>query len=191
MTTSIVRVGGEVVIVGDDKVSDDAAVDGRNETSVERADRNFNELLQELRVAQTGVQILFAFLLTLPFTQGFAKINAQERGVYLCTLIATALATSCLIAPVSHHRILFRRRRKPELVDEASRLALAGLAFLLISVVGSVYLIFDVVVGTGMAGVFAGAIGLWLILIWYVQPLVRRRSLPEATVGRVAGGSRQ
>jgi membrane associated rhomboid family serine protease len=111
--------------------------------------------------------------------------------VYLATLVATALATSCLIAPVSRHRILFRRRRKPELVDEASRLALAGLTFLLISVVGSVYLIFDVVVGTGMAGLISGAIGLWLLLIWYVQPLLQRRSLPQARVPRATGAPRR
>jgi O-antigen/teichoic acid export membrane protein len=164
---------------GDVAPSGDVAPDGRDETETERADRNFNELLQELRVAQTGVQILFAFLLTLPFTQGFVKIDAEQRVVYLATLIATALATSCLIAPVSHHRILFRRRRKPELVDVASRLAIAGLAFLLIAVIGSVYLIFDVVVGVGLAGVIAGALAAWFILIWYAQPLwqLRRRNL--------------
>jgi membrane associated rhomboid family serine protease len=188
-TISILWIDGEAAAVGGDSVDGDAAVDGRQETSTERADRNFNELLQELRVAQTGVQILFAFLLTLPFTDGFAKITAQERGVYLGTLIATALATSCLIAPVSHHRILFRRRRKPELVNVASRLALAGLAFLLISVVGSVYLIFDVVVGTGVAGVIAGAIGLWLLLVWYVYPLAQRRTRHKPAVGHVGGGS--
>jgi membrane associated rhomboid family serine protease len=149
----------------------DAARDGRNETRAERADRNFTELLQELRVAQTGVQILFAFQLTLAFSDHFGKISAEDRVVYLGTLIATALSTSCLIAPVSHHRILFRRRRKQELVDQASRLALAGLTFLLFAVIGSVYLIFDVVLGTGLAAVIAGALGLWFLFVWYVQPL--------------------
>ncbi|GII21662.1 DUF6328 family protein [Planosporangium mesophilum] len=168
-----------------DNAGGDAAVDGRTETPTERADRNFNELLQELRVAQTGVQILFAFLLTLPFTQNFARITEQQRTVYLGTLIATALATSCLIAPVSRHRLLFRRRRKPELVDEGSRLAIAGLAFLLVAVVGSVYLVFDVVVDTGVAAVVAGAIGAWLVLIWYVLPLLQRRKLPREDPGRV------
>jgi hypothetical protein len=177
------------VVRGD--VGDDAAVDGRHETLAERADRNFNELLQELRVAQTGVQILFAFLLTLPFTPGFVKITEQQRLVYLATLIATALATSCLIAPVSHHRILFRRRRKPEIVDQASRLALAGLTFLAIAVVGAVYLIFSVVVGVGMAGVVAGAIGAWLFIIWYVQPLLLRRSLPQAELPASRRGARR
>src|SRR3954471_14600096 len=85
----------------------DVAEDGRHETAAQRADRNFNELLQELRVAQTGVQILFAFLLSLPFTQRFGQLTAEERVVYLITLLATALATACLIAPVSHHRVLF------------------------------------------------------------------------------------
>ncbi|NJC70458.1 hypothetical protein HC031_12150 [Planosporangium thailandense] len=174
----------------DDATDRDAAVDGRQETSAERADRNFTELLQELRVAQTGVQILFAFLLTLPFTQGFGRVSTQQRVVYLATLIATALATSCLIAPVSHHRILFRRRRKPQLVDEANRLALVGLALLLIAVVGAVYLIFSVVAGAALAGVVAGALGLWLAFVWYLQPLLQRRSLPRPGDLRVTGERR-
>ena len=85
----------------------------RDETDTERLDRNLTELLNELRVALPGVQVLFAFLLGVPFTQRFGHVNGEERAVYLATLVATALATACLIAPVSHHRILFRRRRKP------------------------------------------------------------------------------
>ncbi|MGC9665793.1 DUF6328 family protein [Planosporangium sp. 12N6] len=177
--------GGVAVVVGGG-VHEDAAVDGRTETESERADRNFSELLQELRVAQTGVQILFAFLLTLPFTQAFGKVTAEQRIVYLGTIIATALATSCLIAPVSHHRILFRRRRKPDLVDAANRLAMVGLAFLLAAVIGSVYLVFDVVVGTGVAGVVAGALGAWLLVIWYIEPLVQRRLPPRSAITRIS-----
>jgi Family of unknown function (DUF6328) len=165
----------EVAAVADGKPGADVSPDGRNETETERADRNLNELLQELRVAQTGVQILFAFLLTLPFTQRFGAVNAEQRAVYLGTLVATALATACLIAPVSHHRILFRRRRKPEIVTAANHLAQAGLVFLLIAVIGSVYLIFDVVAGVGLASVVAGALAAWFVLIWYVQPLLRLR----------------
>ncbi len=153
----------------------DVAADGRDETEAERADRNFGELLQELRVAQTGVQILFAFLLTLPFTQRFERLDSEDRTVYLGTLLATALATACLIAPVSQHRILFRRHRKPEIVDTASRLAEAGLVLLLAAVLGAVYLIFDVVIGTGIAGVITGALAVWFVLIWYVQPLLQLR----------------
>lgn len=158
-----------------DAAAEDVAADGRDETEVERADRNFTELLQELRVAQTGVQILFAFLLTLPFTQRFEKLGGDDRSVYLGTLLATALATACLIAPVSHHRILFRRRRKPEIVDTANKLAQAGLAFLLIAVGGAVYLVFDFVIGAGIAGLITGVLAVWFILIWYVQPLLELR----------------
>jgi hypothetical protein len=158
-----------------DRVGGDAAPDGRDETPTERADRNFDELLQELRVAQTGVQILFAFLLTVPFTQRFGQVTAEQRVVYLITLVVTALATSCLIAPVSQHRILFQRHRKPVLVAVASRLAIAGLAFLLLSVTGSVYLVFDVVEGGWLAGVVGAAVGLWIGLLWFVQPLYLRR----------------
>jgi hypothetical protein len=153
----------------------DVAADGRRETEAERADRNFNELLQELRVAQTGVQILFAFLLTLPFTQRFHDIDSEQRAVYLCTLVATAFATACLIAPVSQHRILFRQRRKPEIVVAANRLSQVGLAFLFLAVIGSVYLIFDVVTGRPLAWVVAGALAIWFLLFWYVQPLWQRR----------------
>jgi hypothetical protein len=153
----------------------DVAPDGRNETATERADRNFNELLQELRVAQTGVQIMFAFLLTLPFTQRFASINAHQRIVYLVTLLFTAVATACLIGPVSQHRILFRQRRKVELVRSGDRLARIGLAFLGAAVIGSVFLIFDVVAGLAVAVVVAVGLALVVILIWYAQPLTQRR----------------
>jgi|SRR3954447_3870255 putative flippase GtrA len=157
---------------GDDR---DIASDGRNETEAQRADRNFNELLQELRVAQTGVQILFAFLLSLPFTQRFGQLTAEERVVYLITLLATALATACLIAPVSHHRVLFRKRRKPEIVEAANRMAQTGLAFLGTAVVLSVYLIFKVVAGRPLALVVGVGLAILVVLIWYVQPLLLRR----------------
>src|SRR5947209_10039375 len=89
---------------------------GRTETVLERWDRNFSELLQELRVAQTGVQVLFAFLLTLPFTNRFERITEVQRGTYVVTLVAAAAATALLIAPVSYHRLVFRQGRKPQLV---------------------------------------------------------------------------
>src|SRR3989440_12619176 len=94
----------------------DAKPDGRDETPTERADRNFTELLQELRVAQTGVQILFAFLLTLPFTQRFNVVTTELKWVYLATIVCAALSMACLIAPVSQHRIVFARGLKPRLV---------------------------------------------------------------------------
>jgi hypothetical protein len=153
----------------------DVAHDGRDETEAERADRNFVELLQELRVAQTGVQILFAFLLTLPFTQRFTQVTTEQKGIYLATLVSTSLATACLIAPVSQHRILFRRGRKQELVQSGSRLAGIGLVFLWLSMVGAVFLIFDVVVNTGVGFAVGAALAAVFLAVWYVHPLLERR----------------
>jgi O-antigen/teichoic acid export membrane protein len=130
--------------------------------------------LQELRVAQTGVQILFAFLLTLPFTNRFGGSGPLVKTTYLVTLIAAAAASALLIAPVSFHRLVFRQGRKPELVRTASVLAQLGLGCLLVCVVGAVLLVVDVVSGVGWAaGLAAGVAGLYVGL-WYVLPLVRR-----------------
>src|SRR5215212_5679918 len=101
--------------------------DGRNETPLERCDRNFVELLQEVRVAQTGVQVLFGFLLTVPFTVRFDEIGALNRAIYFGTLLAAGAAAMLLIAPTSHHRILFRCGDKEHIVRVANRYALAGL----------------------------------------------------------------
>ena len=150
------------------------AGDGRDETPLERWDRNLVELLQELRVAQTGVQILFAFLLTLPFTNRFGTSGPLAKTTYLVTLIAAATASGLLIAPVSYHRLVFRQGRKPELVRTASVLAELGLACLLVCVVGSVLLVVDVVTGVGWAaGLAAGIAGLY-VGVWYVLPLAHR-----------------
>ena len=114
----------------------------RDETEAERLDRNLNELLQELRVAQTGVQILFAFLLTLPFAARFGDVDTFELVVYVVALLAaTAAAAGMIIAPVAYHRMLFRRGRKPQLVRSAHRMASGGLAFLLVAMVCSVLLV--------------------------------------------------
>jgi O-antigen/teichoic acid export membrane protein len=152
----------------------DVARDGRDETPLERWDRNLVELLQELRVAQTGVQILFAFLLTLPFTNRFAGSGPVVKTTYLVTLIAAAAASGLLIAPVSFHRLVFRQGRKPELVRTASLLAQLGLACLLVSVVGAVLLVVDVVSGVGWAAGLAAGVAALYIGLWYVLPLIRR-----------------
>ncbi len=147
------------------------AADGRDETEAERADRNYGELLQELRVAQTGVQILFAFLLTLPFTEAFRRVDGGQRYLYLATMLATAAATACLLAPVSHHRILFRLGLKTELVETADRLARWGMAFLFLAVLGATSLIVDFVVGRTPALVVAAAETVLFVLLWYAQPM--------------------
>ncbi|MER7001596.1 DUF6328 family protein [Dactylosporangium sp. NPDC000555] len=147
---------------------------GRRETPEQRFDRNWTELLQELRVAQTGVQILFAFLLTLPFDQRFAGVSQGQKAAYIATLLCTAVATLCLIAPVSHHRILFRRGRKRELVAISSNLAGIGLVFLWLSIVGAVFLVFDVVLGPAWAVAVGGAFAVAFIAVWYLLPALKR-----------------
>jgi hypothetical protein len=148
---------------------------GRQETVQERADRNFSDLLQEVRVAQTGVQILFAFLLTLPFSTRFNVTLPRDRVVYVITLLASAAASAFLIAPVSYHRLVFQQGRKPQLVQTASRLAVAGLVCLLIAIVGAVFVVMDVVVDLPAAILAAAAVFLGCATLWYVLPLRHRR----------------
>ncbi len=143
----------------------------RNETEAAKLDRNFAELLQELRVGQTGVQILFAFLLSLAFQQRFTELSTAQRDLYLATLLAAALAAVLLIAPVSIHRIVFRHHRKAELVIWTSRLAMCGLGCLLLAVLGAVALIVDVVAGLTLAIISTAVIGLVCGTFWYALPL--------------------
>jgi hypothetical protein len=146
----------------------------RDETDAERLDRNYSELLQELRVAQAGVQILFAFLLSLAFTQRFAQITSFQRGVYVATLLLAAVAAALLITPVAFHRLVFRRRQKDDLVDAANRLAVGGLVALLLAIVGALLLILDVVLGRTPALVLSGAAAAWYTGFWFVLPLASR-----------------
>jgi Family of unknown function (DUF6328) len=155
-------------------VAANAQPDGRDETELERLDRNLGELLQELRVAQAGVQILFAFLLTLPFTQRFAKVTSFQRGIYLWTLLCAAAASAFLIAPVSYHRLVFRQRDKRRLVFSANWMALAGLACLALAIVSAIFLVVDVLFKAGtVIPVVAGVAGLFIAL-WLVLPLAAR-----------------
>ncbi|HEY2637993.1 MAG TPA: DUF6328 family protein, partial [Solirubrobacteraceae bacterium] len=116
---------------------------GRDETELERLDRNLSELLQELRVAQTGVQFLFGFLLSLPFTQRFSQVTSFQRGLYLWTVIFAASAAAFLIAPVPFHRLVFRQRDKHRLIIVANRMSLAGLACLGVAIVSAIFLVTD------------------------------------------------
>ena len=145
------------------------------ETEVERARRNFAELLQELRVAQTGVQILFAFLLILAFTPGFDASDPFTRTVYLVALLATAGATALIIGPVPYHRLVFRRQRKPMLVRDAHRMAFGGLILVVVSMVSAVLLAADSILGRGTAIVVSGVTGAWFLVLWWVLPLLSRR----------------
>ncbi|OLB75140.1 MAG: amine oxidase [Actinobacteria bacterium 13_2_20CM_2_71_6] len=142
---------------------------------MERWDRNFSELLQELRVAQTGVQVLFAFLLTLPFTNRFEKITGIDRYTYVGTVVAAALATGLLIAPVSYHRLVFRQGRKRQLVQVGSVLATLGLGCLLLAMLGAVFLVMDVVVHSVVAAAIVAVLAAVYVFLWYVLPFLRRR----------------
>ena len=147
----------------------------RGETVDQVLDRNVAELLQELRVAFTGVQILFAFLLGMAFTQRFTLLRAFDLAVYTVALLSSAMATMLLIAPVSFHRIVFRRRQKAALVVVADRLLVIGLAMLVPAISCSVLLIIDLVLGR-WAGIVCGSVTALIgLLTWYVLPLVIRR----------------
>ena len=155
----------------------------RGETPLQRADRAYGEILQEVRVAQTGVQILLAFLLALAFTARFAAITGFQRGLYVLTLMLCAGSAALLIAPAAYHRMVYRRRLKQHLVRAANRLALSGLLLLLLAIVAALVLILDVVLGTG-PGLFLGTGALaWFVAWWFVLPVwsrLRHHSLNSA-----------
>ena len=142
----------------------------RGETPLQRADRAYGEILQEVRVAQTGVQILFAFLLALAFQARFAHVTNFQRDVYVVTLLLCAAATALLIAPAAFHRMVYRRRLKLHLVHAATRLALSGLVLLMLSLVSAVLLIVDVVFGAGPAVIMAAGTFGWFFTWWFVLP---------------------
>jgi hypothetical protein len=151
--------------------------DGRDETFIERMDRNWDELLQELRVTQTGAQILTGFLLTIPFQSRFSDLDAYQRDVYLVLVLMAAFATVLIIAPVSLHRLLFRRRLKPQLVDTGHWIAQAGLAALALTLSGATMLLFDVVLDRTAGWVAGGGLLLTIALVWVALPhVVARRA---------------
>ncbi|BBY91826.1 hypothetical protein MGALJ_14950 [Mycobacterium gallinarum] len=152
----------------------------RDETEAERLDRNWSSLLQELRVAQTGVQLLTGFLLILPFQPRFADLDVVMRIVYLVTVGCSLGATVLLVAPVSMHRVLFRRHRLETLVAVSHRYAEVGIMLLGIALSGVAVVIFDSVVGRTGAWIAGGCTLVALIVFWYALPL-RDRDLRNAT----------
>jgi high-affinity Fe2+/Pb2+ permease len=138
------------------------------------------ELLQELRVALPGVQILFAFLLTVPFSQGFTTLNSFQRELFFGVLLSTAVATALLIAPSAHHRLLFRMRDKENLVHVSNRLSIAGLAVLSLSLIGAILLISDILFKSPAPLIFTAATALIFAILWVAMPLARRIRLSES-----------
>jgi amino acid permease len=145
-----------------------------DESEQERWQRNFADLLQELRVAQTGVQILFAFLLTLPFSNRFEQTSVFQRNIYVLSLLAAAGATAMIISPVAFHRALFRQGRKPELVRYSHRMATGGLACMLVSMVSAVLLITDFILADWLAYVITGIAAAFFLVFWVLLPFLRR-----------------
>lgn len=149
----------------------------RDETATQRADRNWNELLQELRVVQTGLQILTGFLLTIPFQQRFTELSPTLRTMFLVALCLAVLATALVVAPVASHRVLFRRHAKIELVEVAHRLTQAGLTILALTIVAVLVLVFGFIVGPTAALVAAGVAVLVFLVLWVLVPASLRRQL--------------
>jgi hypothetical protein len=166
------RGGYRVEMSGPEASADES---DRHESQDQKYDRNYDELLQELRVAQAGVQILFAFLLSIAFQQRFSLISSVQRVIYVITLMLTAAATVQLIAPVAIHRLLFRRHRKAELVEVSNFLAITGLTTLMLAVVGGVWLILLEVTTPVVTGVLTGLLGVLFVIIWIAVPLWIRR----------------
>ena len=144
---------------------------GRRETPDERSDRNWNELLQELRVTQTGVQILTGFLLTMPFQQRFTDLDDYQHDLFLVLVLLSVLTTALIVAPVSLHRIMFGKHLKSELVHSADRLARAGLVTLSLTIAGAAMLVFDVVAGRTAGWIVGIAVQVLLAICWLVYPL--------------------
>jgi Na+/melibiose symporter-like transporter len=148
---------------------------GRNESEEERLDRNLGELLQELRVALPGVQVLFGFLLAVPFQQRFSSISDFDKAAYFATLLLTALSAALLIAPSAYHRLTFRYQQKHRLVFVANRLSIAGLGTLALAMTCAIMLVTNVLWGTVVATVVTTAMVLAMfVLLWAVLPLMRR-----------------
>lgn len=161
----------------DERGAAEAGSDGRRkETALERTDRNLLELLNELRVAIPGIQVLFAFLLVLPFNARFEEVTEFERVVYLVTLMSTAIAAVLIMAPSIHHRLEFRKGLKEETVRDANRPSILDLTALAVAMVGAVMLVVDFVAGAGtMIACVAGLVVLFA-LVWYLMPLRRLRA---------------
>jgi hypothetical protein len=144
------------------------------ETRKQRVDRELTELLGELRIALPGVQMLFAFLLTVPFYARFETLTVESRAVFFSTFAFTTIAAVFMIAPSSNHRISFRAQDKERLLLRANNFAIVGVAFLALAVCGVVYFISDMVLGQEWAPYATGATAMLIALTWYLAPLIHK-----------------
>jgi O-antigen/teichoic acid export membrane protein len=148
---------------------------GRHETEAERIDRNVAELLQELRVAGLGIQVLFGFLLAMPFTEKFSTLDPEQHRLYVAVLLLAALATALLTAPVAYHRIVFRRHQKHDLLRFANTVALVGLCTVALAICGAVLLVVSVVYDGLIAAIIAAIVAGVYFVLWYVAPHLSHR----------------
>jgi Flp pilus assembly protein TadB len=146
---------------------------GREETEDERIDRNLQEMLGELRVALPGVQVLFAFLLVVPFNQRFADVTQFQKTVFFATLLCTTASTVCLIAPTAHHRLEFRQQHKGAIVQTGNRIVVLGLLLLAVAMTGAVMFVTDFLYSSTTTVVVAAGAGLVFLLFWFAIPLKR------------------
>lgn len=147
----------------------------RPESEAQRDDRNLAELIQELRVVGLGVQVLFGFLLSLPFTVRFTRLTTGQRDLYLASLALSAIATALLLGPVAYHRLVFRRGLKEPLIRYANRIAILGLSAVGAAVLTAVLLVTSYVAGWLAAGLITGVAAFMFAGLWFGFPLVRRR----------------
>jgi len=157
-------------------VTREAAPGRPGETEAERDDRNLIELLQELRVAGLGVQVLFGFLLAIPFTTKFADLNHAQRGLYVASLLLAAISTALLLAPVAYHRLVFRQHQKEQLVKDANILAILGLAAVGLAISASMLLVVSYVAPGFIVTIVTVFTVCLFAVLWFVLPLVRRRT---------------
>ncbi|MBO9524206.1 MAG: sodium:proton antiporter [Nocardioidaceae bacterium] len=156
----------------------DDADNGPDPRDPDTLTRNWNELLQEIRVVETGVQILTGFLLTVPFSQRFESLDSFQRHLYLVVLAGAVATTALVVAPVAFHRILFRHRKRYWLVEAANQCARLGLVMTALTSSGVLFLVFDVVVGTGV-GIATFVVSLvFFSLLWGVAPTMSGRTPP-------------
>ncbi|WP_043907571.1 DUF6328 family protein [Kitasatospora griseola] len=157
-----------------------AESDGQQD-SEEKADRKWTEMLQEVRVAQTGAQILFGFLISVVFTPRFTQISPGERALYDVTVVLGAIATGTLIAPVAFHRFLAGHGMMPELVRAGAKMIVLGLVLLGLTVGAALVLLLHVATGSSVAWLVAGAVMLWFVVCWLVLPLLALRHRGRAS----------
>jgi drug/metabolite transporter (DMT)-like permease len=157
---------------------------GSGESKKERVDRELIELLNELRVVLPGIQVLFAFELTMPFSQRFTQITSTQRTAYFITFVCTAVSTVLLIAPSVIHRLRFREHDKEQVLTLSNKLTILGTLFLSVAIAGVVFIITDVLYGGVWSVLVAALVGALMVAVWYITPLVRRaRSGTRSSMG--------